>query len=582
MSGNPQIFPPSALKSTLAELTSAELEVLAAISLGSVSSDQERLSAFLNRVFSRAPTDVIRRKRAPELLCVTRGCLEVLAKHRTEPKQLAISYQRAENWGGLFIALTDRPFIISSIAERLYEAEISLECYQHPILTIDGASVALSYIEVAPRSHDLVEPIIPQIKDTLEALATVVSDHQEMLKATKSIAIQSSAALASEWGALSGDEVKLFLEWLTTGTFFFVGVSTWRDQQTSSDGHGIWRCEGSYSATLRNELTKDLNSAESAGLTFSLHKLRIASCVHRRAPLINILIKPSRGEQSWVSIVGYLTSKAWAHEAQDIPVLRAKLGQILASEETPIDSHDYKYVIEVIDNMPTDEALRMPVRDLRVIAQLALGVFSRDDSRSVTCLDAQRRWALTTIVMPPSRFSADVRQEIQGLVERFLGARDRSSETHLDSSKKRQLRLYISTPISNERLNEPNLDELGRLIQRATLSWSELLEEQLRATSLEQPNQDAQLDFPESYQASTPIAEAIHDLELAKRCQTATPLAVSLCAPRDAQRAPNLSFISHQRSTSLSSAVPVLENVGLEVLDANSYSLSVMTKRSTS
>jgi glutamate dehydrogenase len=569
---SPNLFPTTTIKSVASGLSAEFGDVLRSITLPGTSDLESRVSFFLDKLFYRSPPEVIRSKTADDLRVIVHGCLDVLRQQRASADQIAIALQQTARNTGVFIALSDHPFIISSLAERLYEAEVTLNCFQHPILSVGGSRIALSYVEIAQSCQSDIAALLPSLREMLQSLITIVDDYESMLTATRSVPLPRSGTMATEWGALPTSEVQSFLEWLVDGSFFFIGTSRWHSTRGIEGGSGVWSTTSQCRNELTNELTSDLRRVQSTELSFSITKLQVSAPIHRNVPLLNVLVKSSTDTSEWFSLVGYLTSKAWACEAFDVPILRAKLHQVLASEQTPPNSHDYKYVIEVIDNMPTDEALRLPIRDLQTIAQLALGVFSREDSRSVTCIDSQRRWALTTVVVPPERFSAEMSDEVQTLIENRFDAKSGASELHLDSSKKRQFRLYISTPLPQHNNALPEFDELGRALQRATLSWEELLTEQLE-TSDNVPG-DATLTFPDSYQASVSVTEALHDYRLAISRTASSPLAVSLFNEAASKETPRISFISLGTSISLSTAVPVLENLGLEVLDANSYVLS--------
>jgi len=545
---------------------------LDSILLPNCSDTASRVSAFLDALFYRSTPEVIRNKSADDLKLITQGCLEILIQQSSNPDRVAIGLKRGEHSTALFIALGDHPFIITSLADRLYDADITLKCFQHPILSISGKKIALSYVEIAHNSHDDIESLLPSLHEMLRALITIVDDHSSMLSALRSVTFDRETSMRTEWGELSSGEVRAFLEWLIDGSFFFVGVSALDATSTKIDGSGLWRTNHSCRGKVQSEILTDLERNRDEGLSFSVTKLQMRSPIHRQVPLIHVLVQPDGRSQKYISLVGYLTSKAWACEAMDIPLLRSKLKQVLATEQTPPNSHDYKYVIEVIDNMPTDEALRMPIRDLQTIAQLALGIFSREDSRSVTCIDTERRWAITTVIIPPERYSAEMSDSVRELIESRFRVSPGSSETHLDSSKKRQLRLYISTPLSPQITDLPDGDELGRALQRATLGWEELLTEQIETCA---PELDAAaIIFPDSYQTSVSVQEAINDCRLVIGLNSTRPLAISLFGAPPADLPPRLSVVSLGASLSLSKVVPVLENIGLEVLDANSYAIS--------
>jgi glutamate dehydrogenase len=572
MSVRSPLFSQPTLQDVTARLTKEDKELLRLCNLADARDDSQRAGAFLDNLFARAPHDVVRRKSSEELYQIVHGSLTVIARVDTSPDRVACLLERSDSWTGLFIALDDHPFIISSVAERLYDEDVALECFQHPILTVGKQHIALSYIEIAPRSKDGIDRVISHLRETLVNLKRVVRDHEIMISQTAKIQGLIPTSFRTEWGELPGREIAQFLEWIATGTFFFCGVSHWNETSHLESGSGLLSESGSYQDVLRRELLKDFQAASASGSTFSIHKLQLNSIVHRRVPLVHIIVRPDSQSTRWSSIVGYLTSKAWASEAEDMPVLRYKLRQLLSDERTPPNSHDYKYVVEVIDNMPTDEALRMPISDLRNIAHLALGGFSREDSRSITCIDAQHRWALTALIIPPERYSAEMSAEVRAKIESYLGAPPFSSDVHLDSSKKRQLRMYVSTPISPESKGHADLDTLARILQRETLSWTEELREQITLTN--KSLLETEIEFSESYQASISIAEASDDYAIVARLNSLSPLNVSFFFNSGFGKAPVVSCASIGTPISLSAAVPVFENVGLEVLGANTYDIT--------
>lgn len=567
------IFNSTFVQRVEAILSKEELALLGTMGRPGRDSSTSPLGAFLDQLYSRAPSDFIRHATPTSVADAIKGCVSVISSLSAAPQRIAVELRKTDAITAIFLALDDHPFIITSVAERLHEARIQLDCFQHPILTIGDSSIAVSYIEVNQRCADEVDAIIPKIREALETLKPIVRDHREMISFVHKSPFSGPQPLRTEWAEISAVEGTAFLDWLASGSFFFIGVSTWGDSNQPLEGWGVWNVPGNYRDAIAAEVLDDLRLANQQSINISIHKLRATSIVHRRASLLHIVIKATANASNALSIIGYLTSRALACEALDIPLLRDKLKRVLAMEETPPNSHDYKYVIEVIDNMPTDDALTLPVSDLRAIAQLALGVFSQEDSRSATFIDPLRRRALSVVVLPPERYSADVQKDLQQIIESHLGATRDSSEIHLDSSKKRQLRLYVSTPLPTSTAQPSNVEVLGRDLQRATLSWSELLAQHLE--SMYSDFLESRVAFPEDYQAAIAIPEALDDYALALSLKPDAPLTVSLFSDQTSLATPTLTFISLDSSVSISAAVPVLENIGLEVLDANSYTLGV-------
>jgi glutamate dehydrogenase len=505
------------------------------------------------------------------------GCIETIEAMSSSSDRVAVSVKQENGSLSLFTALDDCPFIVSSIAERLSDAQIRVNTFLHPIFIYKGTTVAVSYVDIDPACRDAVTGLLPRVTETIGILKSVVEDFEPMSsfigKWAGSIHMPE---LVAEFGTIETQEASDLLSWLVDGSFFLLGTALFDKHGTTvpEGALGLWRVPGSYREEILREVDEDLGALQHKHLDLSIRKLRHTSAVHRPATLIHVLVRTSRGSDEILSLCGYLTSKAWTREAQDIPFVRRKVTRILEEDAALPGSHDYKYMVEVVDNMPTDDALCASLAELRAYINLALGVFSREVTRSHTSIDELRRRAFTMVVLPPERYSARARAEIQKRIELTLGAVSNSSEVHLDSSKRRQLRLYISTPLPENHSGSVPSDALAKAITQATLTWEHQLEELIVEAGLNLPFPSSRV-FPEDYQVATDIFEALADLRTLAHISLKNPTGVSLYTPASAQGPSVVSIFSLSPDLSISSAIPILENVGLEVRSANSYSCRI-------
>jgi glutamate dehydrogenase len=523
--------------------------------------------SFLGQLFARAPKDLITSIPPQQIAAIIQGCIAAISSLPQQPDHISLSYNEDEHPSALFVALPDQPFIISSISEALSDNDIKVTAFLHPIVFAHGRSIAVSYIEIDAASVSAIPTFLPRLREMLNSLTQIGSDYAPMQELATSTANTLSDSLCrSNFGAVQGGEVAHFLRWLVDGCFFFIGaaeLSGIDDEPLQS--LGAWRKPSAYLMSLRQEIKEDFGALQAEKLDLSIRKLRLASNVHRRATLVNVLV---HAKGATFSFVGYLTSKAWAHESEDIPILRKKVLSVVSQEGATPNSHDYKYMVEVIDNMPTDEALSAPVPELATLTRLALEVFSQEEARSLTTIDPLGRRAFTTVIMPPERYSSAVQAEIQRILEETFAALPYSSDAHLDSSKKRQFRLYVSTPLSRDLGEKKVPADLSDRIIRATLQWEERLREQALESREDLSPQGV---FPSDYQAALDVDEALHDLITIETLSSTEPVAVSMYGKTSGELSPTISLFSRENEISISLATPILENVGLEVLSANSY-----------
>lgn len=564
-----QTLPQELISATAELLRDPDLKALGAIGQSFNGHAPLSVPTFLNQLFARAPQELIETRTPAQMAALIRGCASAVSKLPSQPNRISIDFIELEGMHTIFLALDDHPFIVSSVAEALSDADIKVSSFLHPIVHAHGGAVALSCIEIDPSSAGKVSAILPQLRETLVTLIQVGNDFSAMQQVATSTAQRVADALwSTNFGAIQASEAAQFLHWLVDGCFFFIGAARLATGDTSKEleSFGVWKSSGSYISEIKRGVDEDLTALTKESLHFSIRKLRSSSRVHRHATLVHVLLRSADKNDEVTSFTGYLTSKAWAHEAEDIPILRKKVTTVVTQEGAIPNSHDYKYMVEVIDYMPTDEALAAPISELATLTRLALEVFSQDDARSLTTIDALKRRAFTAVILPPERYSAAVQDEVQRLVEDFFGASAYSSEIHLDSSKKRQFRLYISTPLPEG--HPPALtEEISERIINATLPWEDKLKSYLDAADLELTPHGI---FPPDYQAATDIAEAAHDLATLVTLSRENPVAISMYG-RQEESLSTISIFSLDKETSISLATPVLENVGLEVLSAHSY-----------
>lgn len=536
------------------------------------------LRDFLLRLFARAPHEFLVSRSTTQVAAIVAGCVETVEAMTTSSDRVAVSVRHDDGTLSLFTALDDCPFIVSSIAERLSDAQVRVNAFLHPILVYKGTTIALSFVDMDPSSQDAVTSLLPRLAETIEVLKCVVEDFEPMLSFISTWAESiRMPELTTECGTIESQEASDLLSWLVDGSFFLLGTALFdkHGKAVPEGALGLWRVRGTYRDEILREVLEDLGALGDTHLDLSIRKLRHCSAVHRPATLIHVLVRTSRNTDQTLSLCGYLTSKAWTKEAQDIPLVRRKVSRILEEDTAALPgSHDYKYMVEVVDNMPTDDALCASLAELRAYINLALGVFSREVTRSHTSIDELHRRAFTMVVLPPERYSARVRSEIQKRIELELGANSLSSEVHLDSSKRRQLRLYISTPLPQNHDGSVPSDSLAKAITQATLTWEYQLEELILQAGLPLPFSSVRV-FPEDYQVAIDTSEALADLKVLAHISAKNPTGVSLYTPPSEHGSAVVSIFSLSPDLSISSAIPILENIGLEVRSANSYSCRI-------
>jgi glutamate dehydrogenase len=555
-------------------LHSDEVSLLSRIRIPGCSHDGTSIEAFLDALFSRSAPDIPAKISAEKVVEIIRGTCHALSNIESSPDKIVIN-QSSTPVDALFIALKDCPFIISTIAERLSDTGIKVRMFLHPVVVVDGMARAFSYIEFDD-DVDTYPQLADSIRESLIALTQIVADFDSMTKQVENFSARIPAdTIESDSGTIDSSEIQNLLNWLCDGAFFLLGTRL-QSQQSSElplTPLGLWKLKSPHLLQVHREALDDIERVTQSNTTLDIRKLRTTSIVHRRTTYLHIIVK-NKSDGTFLSLLGYLTSKAWTSESQDIPLLRQKVSEVLQKEAVVPNSHDYKYIVEIVDNMPTDEALCCTNQQLQSIIQLSLGLFSREITRSTTYIDPLKRRALTTVVLPPERYSASVRMQMQRKIEDVLGSEHGSSELHLDSSKRRQFRLYVSTPLSLDFEVPLALENLSNALADITQTWEERLFALTESERFDPLEWFTDFSFPADYKAATPAVDAAKDIASFEDFVGKDSVGITLTKGSQHGPDPIITVLSENPDISISKAIPVLENIGLEVRRARSYALA--------
>src|SRR5690606_10296630 len=120
--------------------------------------------------------------------------------------------------------------------------------------------------------------------------------------------------------------------------------------------------------------------------------------------------------------IGLFTSRAYSEAAENIPILRQKLAEILERARVRRGSHDYKEINTIFNSMPKEELFLTSAEQVGADVQTVLTSYHTDEVRLTLREDALHRGVSAMVILPKDRFSGDVRKSIEAeLVEAFGG-----------------------------------------------------------------------------------------------------------------------------------------------------------------
>ncbi|MCE7082387.1 NAD-glutamate dehydrogenase [Streptomyces sp. ST2-7A] len=317
-----------------------------------------------------------------------------------------------------------------------------------------------------------------------------------------------------------------------------------------------------------------------------LTKANSRATVHRRSYLDYIGVKKFDAEGRVIGerrFLGLFSSAAYTESVRRVPVIRRKVAEVLASAGFAPDSHSGRDLLQILETYPRDELFQTSVPTLRSITTAVLHLQERRRLRLFLRQDEYGRYYSALVYLPRDRWTTSVRLRLSDILCEELGGTTTDFTAWNTESVLSRLHFVIRVPTGTElpEITEADRDRIEARLADASRSWtdgfvdallSELGEEQ--AAELGRRFQHA---FPEGYKADHPPRAAVADLQYVLGLRTGEDepdFALSLYEPVGA--APGERRFKIYRTgepVTLSAVLPVLQNLGVEVVDERPYEL---------
>jgi glutamate dehydrogenase len=560
-----------------------------------------RLKIFEERLFARLPSDLKEDFPEPQRLRVAAAGYDFFCE-RTEP--LAVRVRPCGGEGRLAVetVMPDCPFIVDTIQEYFRKQAIAVKMLLHPLfdVTRDEHGSVISFEQASSSEHPesftygeietvAGAPDASAIERDLRRVLAAVQDVTGDFAAMTSRALQICEETAAQRELV---EIRDFMRWLVQGGFVFLGYCRYR--VAPADGHraieaeagsglGIMRSveDSAYAKSLAlNDLDDSHRAVLFNGGALIIGKSHAESEVHRGAAMDEITFRrtSSAGEPiGFDRFIGLFTSKAYAEEAQHIPVLRAKLLELIVAERVQPGTHDYKALVAAFNSFPKEELFRAGLDELRSELKAVLDVKSEATVRLTLESDAVRGNVIALVIMPRENFSADVRIRIQEALAARLGGRIVYYYLALGEGYTARLHFCFAAPAP---ASAEVAQELEAEIAGLARSWDDMLREELTARlGAAAAHRLAAIWVPAlstHYKAATSIGLAVGDIEQIERLAAHADFRVLIgSAAANRPDASELRLYGLGEAPILSDLIPLLQNFGISVLseDAHSFDL---------
>ncbi|MFF1394117.1 NAD-glutamate dehydrogenase [Streptomyces sp. NPDC058287] len=518
------------------------------------------------------------------------------------------------------VVTDDMPFLVDSVTNELSRQGRGIHVVIHPQVTVrrdltgklqevlpagsaaDGHdTLTESWIHVEiDRETDRAD--LKQItSDLLRVLSDVreaVEDWEKMRDSALRIADDlPSEPTADDLRAQDVEEARELLRWLSTDHFTFLGYREYELREDDSlsavpgTGLGILRSDPQHGVDDHHpvspsfsRLPADARAKAREHKILVLTKANSRATVHRPSYLDYVGVKKFDAEGNVIGerrFLGLFSSAAYTESVRRVPVVRRKVQEVLRGAGFSPNSHDGRDLLQILETYPRDELFQTPADELRAIVTSVLYLQERRRLRLYLRQDEYGRYYSALVYLPRDRYTTGVRLRIIDILKEELNGTSVDFTAWNTESILSRLHFVVRVEPGTElpALTEADTERIEARLVDAARSWADGFGEALNAECGEE--RAAELArrysgaFPEGYKADhsprAAVADLVH-LEALKRGEK--DFSLSLYEPVGA--APGERRFKIYRTgapVSLSSVLPVLNRLGVEVIDERPYEL---------
>ncbi|MFF9287656.1 NAD-glutamate dehydrogenase [Streptomyces griseosporeus] len=522
------------------------------------------------------------------------------------------------------VVTDDMPFLVDSVTNELTRQGRGIHVVIHPQVVV-RRDLTGKLIEILPSTpaaaelpHDAhIESWIhveidretdrADLKQITADLLRVLSDVREAVEdwekmrdaATRLAEGLPDEPIPADLPGPQVEEARELLRWLAADHFTFLGYREYQLREDDSlaavpgTGLGILRADPHHAGDDQHpvspsfeRLPADARAKAREHKLLVLTKANSRATVHRPSYLDYVGVKKFDAEGNVVGerrFLGLFSSAAYTESVSRVPVIRRKVEAVLQGAGFSPNSHDGRDLLQILETYPRDELFQTPVDELRAIATSVLYLQERRRLRLYLRQDEYGRYYSALVYLPRDRYTTSVRLRIIDILKEELGGISVDFTAWNTESILSRLHFVVRVPPGTElpQLSDSDKERIEARLVEAARSWADGFAEALgaefgeeRAAELLRRYGNA---FPEGYKADHTPRSAVADLARLEGLgdgESGPDFALSLYEPVGA--APDerrFKIYRRGEAISLSRVLPVLAQLGVEVMDERPYEL---------
>jgi len=559
-------------------------------------------------LFGRASNDDMERY-SPEMLALAavHAARELAAWSGASPR---VNIERVANidLDGMpvsILSITDHnmPFLYESAMGEVTSSYRDLYMAVHPILVIEDGKQPTLYsadqpsdpahrvshiqLHLSPLTGAQATDLIKRVLTVLDQTHLTVSDWKSMLARLDTVILELSTYEAGGRRKADRDEALAFLAWLRDGNFTFLGMREYVYSGKGADAK-VERDRGAGLGILSNPDVLVLRQGKDAVTTtpeilafldgpdfLIVTKANVKSVVHRRAYMDYVGVKrfDANGNVTGeLRIVGLYTSTAYTSAAAEVPLLRSKVQKVKDHFGFDPASHSGRMLDNTLESYPRDDLFQIDTTLLASFAEQINDLADRPRVRALPRIDHFDRFVSVIVYVPREEYDSVVREKIGNHLKTVYDGRVSAYYPAFPEGGVARVHFIIGRSAGKTpHIPQAKLEEAIRAI---TARWDDRFE---MLAGPKAPHISVSQAFQEAFSPE----DAVADLPDITATTGAGQIRIAFYIRKDeAGDILSLKIFHGQGNLALSRRVPLLENLGFNVLSERTFDIYVTAKDS--
>ncbi|MDJ0403779.1 NAD-glutamate dehydrogenase [Rhodococcus erythropolis] len=492
------------------------------------------------------------------------------------------------------IVTDDMSLLVESVTAMLNRQGVGISQFAHPILTVErdnagnlislgdsGIQESWMHVQLDSEVEDSdLDAIEAHLGKVLADVRQVVGDTPDMKALQLRVADELESAAETASGRITPEEFSdtaRLLRWMADGNYAVLGYRRFEGTKDGSrtvagSGLGVLRSDAVTEGPMSLPPVADLPDRPLLVLTQGSFPATVHRAVYPYFVGVSILDDEGNivGEHRFL---GVFTVVALHENVLAIPLIERRVREVIARAGVDLHSYSGQAMLEVIQSFPRTELFSSDAETLFETVHAVHSIGLRRQVRLFVREDTFGRFVSCLVYLPRDRYTTRVRLAMQNLLWSEFGPGTVDYTARVTENDLALLHVTIrrdpdSEPVHLD-VSEANRERVQALLTEVSRSWDDRINDLVRDI----PGVDPELVqrysrvLPDGYKEDFEPSRALADIA---RLEALAPGAIDVLLYRAVDSAPGawrFTLFVGGDGISLSQVLPVLQSLGVEVLD---------------